>query len=116
MFSFVGDTVVDPFCGTGTTMIAAVLLGRNSIGVEIDRSYFRMAARRIKKHGGPLFMKAQKRLGHPHQIGRAYEMFQNAPCSTLVLAEAQGDPDGVLPGRSEPAIAPRHVPRGGFGP
>ncbi len=35
MFSFVGDTVLDPFCGTGTTMVAAVRAERNSIGVEI---------------------------------------------------------------------------------
>jgi DNA modification methylase len=47
MFSFVGDTVLDPFCGTGTTMLAAMRHGRNSIGVEIDPDYARMAARRL---------------------------------------------------------------------
>jgi DNA modification methylase len=36
MFSIRGDTVVDPFMGTGTTMIAAMCAGRNSIGYEID--------------------------------------------------------------------------------
>jgi len=36
MFSFVGDTVLDPFCGTGTTMIAAMGTDRSSIGIEID--------------------------------------------------------------------------------
>jgi len=35
MFSFTGDTVVDPFAGTGTTTMAAIETGRNSIGVEI---------------------------------------------------------------------------------
>src|SRR3990172_2682389 len=35
MFSFVGDTVLDPFMGTGTTNIAAMRWGRNSIGVEV---------------------------------------------------------------------------------
>src|SRR4030043_21060 len=44
MFSFVGDTVLDPFCGTGTTLIAALRYKRNSIGVEIDPEYCRMAA------------------------------------------------------------------------
>lgn len=39
MFSFVGDTVIDPFCGTGTTMVAAMKADRNSIGVEIDEQY-----------------------------------------------------------------------------
>lgn len=48
MFSFTGDTVLDPFCGSGTTMIAAVRTGRNSIGVEIDPGYCRMAARFLK--------------------------------------------------------------------
>ena len=34
MFSFVDDTVLDPFCGTGTTLIAALRAHRNSIGIE----------------------------------------------------------------------------------
>lgn len=48
MFSFTEDTVLDPFCGTGTTMIAALRMGRNSIGVEIDPEYCRMSARYLK--------------------------------------------------------------------
>jgi len=48
MFSFVGDTVVDPFAGTGTTAIAAMESGRNSISVEIDRSYLDSAAERLR--------------------------------------------------------------------
>ena len=48
MFSFVGDTVLDPFSGSGTTMVAALRTGRNSIGVEIDAEYCRMAARYLK--------------------------------------------------------------------
>jgi site-specific DNA-methyltransferase (adenine-specific) len=55
MFSFFGDTVLDPFCGTGTTMIAAMKCDRNSIGVEIDSEYCRMAAERIKKENQSLF-------------------------------------------------------------
>ena len=39
MFSFVGDTVLDPFCGSGTTMIAAINSRRNSIGVETEAFY-----------------------------------------------------------------------------
>ena len=37
MYSVYGDTVLDPFLGTGTTMLAAAALGRNSLGVESDR-------------------------------------------------------------------------------
>ena len=40
MFSFVGDTVLDPFMGTGTTNLACARWGRNSIGVELDATYF----------------------------------------------------------------------------
>ena len=48
MFSFVEDTVLDPFAGTGTTLIAAAQAGRNAIGVEIDPEYARIANRRLK--------------------------------------------------------------------
>ena len=48
MFSFWGDTVLDPFCGTGTTMLAAMKCGRNSIGIEIDEEYCRMTLDRLK--------------------------------------------------------------------
>jgi len=47
MFSFVGDTVLDPFSGTRTTTIAAIGCGRNSIGYEIDDHYLSLARRRI---------------------------------------------------------------------
>jgi modification methylase len=55
MFSFVGDTVMDPFCGTGTTMVAALKSQRNSIGIEIDPEYCRMAASYLKAEGSSLF-------------------------------------------------------------
>jgi DNA modification methylase len=48
MFSFVGDTVLDPFVGTGTTMVAALQTGRNSIGNEVDPDYFRHAEKRVR--------------------------------------------------------------------
>lgn len=53
MFSFSGDTVLDPFMGTGTTLLAASRCGRNAIGVEIESSYVKMANARLEKslHG-----------------------------------------------------------------
>ena len=55
MYSFVEDTVVDPFVGTATTMLAAMKCGRNSIGVEIEPKYIRMAYRRIQAERDDLF-------------------------------------------------------------
>jgi DNA modification methylase len=48
MFSFVGDVVLDPFSGTGTTSVAAARWGRNSIGVEIEPTYHRLASERLR--------------------------------------------------------------------
>ncbi len=54
MFSFAGDTVLDPFAGMASTSIAAVRTGRNSIGVEVEPSYVELAHERltgeIQKH------------------------------------------------------------------
>jgi modification methylase len=58
MFSFVGDTVLDPFMGTGTTTVAAAKWGRNSIGLEVDPHYFRMAHRRVLEDTSSLFSSA----------------------------------------------------------
>jgi DNA modification methylase len=55
MFSFVTDTVLDPFLGSGTTMVSAIKNGRNCIGIEIDESYAEMAYSRINNGFGQLF-------------------------------------------------------------
>ncbi len=51
LFSFVGDTVLDPFLGSGTTLIACALLNRKGIGVEIDEKYCELAKVRIIDEG-----------------------------------------------------------------
>jgi DNA modification methylase len=55
MFSFVGDTVLDPFLGSGTTTVAAAKWGRNSIGYEVDSHYFQFARKRITEETSSLF-------------------------------------------------------------
>ncbi len=47
MFSFAGDTILDPFVGTGSTTVAAIRTGRNSIGNEIEPEYLKLARVRI---------------------------------------------------------------------
>jgi len=59
MFSFVGDTVLDPFMGTASTNVAAARTGRNSIGVELDHQYFKMARGRLVRETEGLFGKAR---------------------------------------------------------
>ena len=49
LFSFAGDTVVDPFSGTGSTSMAAILTGRNSIANEIEPAYVEFSHRRLAK-------------------------------------------------------------------
>jgi len=63
MFSFVGDTVLDPFMGTGTTNVAAARWGRNSIGVEVDPHYHRYAVRRMQTESDHMFNHTTIRTG-----------------------------------------------------
>jgi site-specific DNA-methyltransferase (adenine-specific) len=94
MFSFVSDTVLDPFCGSGTTMLAAMRSGRNSIGIEIDPSYCRLAARRLRDEGASLFTTHELRFRRADSGG-------GKPCAvredrgTYRVAAARG---GSLPG------------------
>ena len=48
LFSFIGDTVLDPFMGSGSTLVAASQCNRKGIGIEIDDGYCRIAAGRIE--------------------------------------------------------------------
>lgn len=56
MFSFHGDTVFDPFCGSGTTLTAALRNGRNGIGLEIDPEYCKIAMDFLKAESSNLFI------------------------------------------------------------
>ncbi len=47
LFSFAEDTVLDPFLGSGSTLVAVAREGRRGIGIEIDRSYCMIARRRL---------------------------------------------------------------------
>jgi site-specific DNA-methyltransferase (adenine-specific) len=49
LFSFAGDTVLDPFAGTGTTALAAMACGRNSVSLDIEPKYVAMAQQRLRE-------------------------------------------------------------------
>lgn len=59
MFSFVGDTVLDPFLGSGSTSLAAARWGRHSVGVEIVPEYLDLAHRRLRRDLGLLSTRAE---------------------------------------------------------
>lgn len=50
LFSYVGDIVLDPFMGSGTTIVASKMLGRKSMGIEISREFCELAFHRILKY------------------------------------------------------------------
>ncbi len=55
MFSFVGETVLDPFAGSGTTLAEALRLNRNAIGYEISPDFIELIRERLSEIDGPLF-------------------------------------------------------------
>jgi DNA modification methylase len=61
MFSFAGDTVLDPFAGSGSTALAAMRSGRSSISVEIESDYLLLALKRLRKEA------ARKNLTSPRR-------------------------------------------------
>jgi DNA modification methylase len=49
-YTFIGETVLDPFCGSGTTLAAAADLGRNGVGYEINGEYLPIIEERLRKN------------------------------------------------------------------
>jgi site-specific DNA-methyltransferase (adenine-specific) len=80
MYSFVGDTVVDPFSGLGTTARAAALTGRNSISIEIESQYFFAAEKR--------FAKSQQRTRHLFLREKRARWNASAESHNLAVADA----------------------------
>ena len=65
MFSFVEDTVLDPFTGTGSTTLAAMRAHRNSIGVDIDPHYLKLAQARAAEQASDMFLRATLEVVRP---------------------------------------------------
>lgn len=73
MFSLVGDTILDPFLGTGTTMIAAIALGRNSVGYELDTSFLPSITQKIKDSESDMKLVNHHRLDQHDLFVKTYE-------------------------------------------
>ena len=63
MFSFVGDTVLDPFTGTASTQVAAAACGRNTLGIEVDPVYYGKALARLRNETASLLRSADVSTG-----------------------------------------------------
>ncbi len=99
MFSFWGDTVLDPFCGTGTTMAAAMKCGRNSIGIELDPEYCQLAAKRLRHETGFMYS----------TINLEFLKSTHGLDGAALLHEVQGEYSiGKHKPRKAPASEPKH--------
>jgi site-specific DNA-methyltransferase (adenine-specific) len=95
MFSFTGDTVLDPFSGTATTMVAALKHGRNSIGVELDTEYCKLAAARLINENTSLF-------GH-----RQLQIELKSPAAVPTVAALNESAAEYQTAKSEPRPLPK---------
>jgi modification methylase len=73
MFSFVGDTVLDPFLGSGTTSLAAKNLNRNSIGYEINHEFIPIIMDKISHSHSPLFSEFDIELYEQSKISQSFD-------------------------------------------
>ena len=50
LYTFIGDVVLDPFCGSGTTCLSAVKSGRHYLGYDVEAAYIELATARIQEY------------------------------------------------------------------
>ena len=145
MYSVKGDLVVDPFLGTGTTVLAAMTAGRHSVGIEIDPGLERtvsglaagLAARgrqvigqRLRDHGAFVAARAASRgplkhtnvhYGFPVVTAQERELLLDLPVSAETAGEDRirvgyiRDTDGFLDTDRIPAAEPVMPPEGSGG-
>ena len=93
MFSFVGETVLDPFAGSGTTLAEALKLGRNAVGYEINPRFIALIKQKLEAASPPMF-----------GAGLTFEHPKRPPISA-------GGSDGYRPTiqNAEPKISPEKL-------
>lgn len=80
MYSILGDTVLDPFAGTGTTLLAAMASGRNSIGLDIDPTFVDFSISAMQKEPQLLNQCTEVRLQEHRRFIEALSSEQLAKC------------------------------------
>ena len=116
MFSFAGDTVLDPFAGSGTTAVAAIRAGRNSISVEIEEAYLNAATRLAARAAGS--RPAKSHIAMVIESGITFPDGFMAACEPAATdpREKVGPAGRALPSRSDaranPDIPNHHWHRG----
>ena len=89
LFSFAGDTVLDPFGGTGSTALAALRCGRNSITVDIEPKYIAIATQRLREAA---FLPSTAGAVHTKVLGRTTQAPGSGSRRSRAAAQAQGGP------------------------
>ena len=107
MFTFVSDTVLDPFAGSGTTAVAARDLGRHSIGYEINTAYREIIETRFNEHA--LFPDAGTELTFVAPSTRTTDFDRRIQALPYALDPSGASPEAKAstPRRQETAGAPR---------
>jgi DNA modification methylase len=85
LFSHKGETVLDPFCGSGTTNVVALQLKRSSIGIDVNRRSVEMTYERLRATARNLFADDEAPTHHRVVHGSCLEVLPLIPAGTIDL-------------------------------
>jgi DNA modification methylase len=85
LFSHKGETVLDPFCGSGTTNVVALQLKRSSIGIDVNRRSVEMTYERLRATARNLFADDEAPTHHRVVHGSCLEVLPLIPTGTIDL-------------------------------